>query len=262
MQTLVFNKNKINQNKQIKMKNAILLFSILLFSANTANAQWWSNSKKVEGNKEVTNKTRSVANYDQISVTGMMEVQLIAGSEGKIEIEAESNLMEFIETEVSNGHLRITIQKGVNIAPSKNYPIRIVVPFETLGALTLTGSGHIRNSDVIKAREFKINVTGSGNMNLNLITENLESTITGSGDLKLKGTSGEFKCKVTGSGDVFAYDLKAFKVDASVTGSGDVEVSVENELNAKISGSGDIKYRGNPDKQNFKTSGSGSVSKN
>jgi len=244
------------------MKNAILLFSILLFSANTVNAQWWSNSKKVEGNKEVTNQTRSVANYDQISVTGMMEVQLIPGSEGKIDIEAESNLMEFIETEVNNGHLSISIQKGVNIEPSKNYPIRIVVPFETLGALTLTGSGHIRNSDAIKARDFKINVTGSGNMNLNLITENIESTITGSGDLKLKGTSREFKCKVTGSGDVFAYDLKAFKVDASVTGSGDVEVSVENELDAKISGSGDIKYRGNPDKQNFKTSGSGTVSKN
>ena len=244
------------------MKNAILFFSILLFSANTENAQWWSNSKKVTGNKEVTNKTRSVANYDQISVTGMMEVQLIPGSEGKIDIEAESNLMEFIETEVNNGHLRISIQKGVNIQPSRNYPIRIVVPFETLGSLTLTGSGHIRNSDAIKARDFKINVTGSGNMNLNLITENIESTITGSGDLKLKGTTGDFKCKVTGSGDVFAYDLKAVKVNATVTGSGDVEVSVENELYAKISGSGDIKFRGNPDKQNFKTSGSGSISKN
>ncbi|MBK5193674.1 MAG: DUF2807 domain-containing protein [Flavobacteriaceae bacterium] len=244
------------------MKNAILFFSILLFSANTLNAQWWSNSKKVAGNKEVTNQTRSVGNYDQISVTGMMEVQLIAGSEGKIDIEAEGNLMEFIETEVTNGHLRISIQKGVAIDPSKNYPIRIVVPFETLGALTLTGSGHISNSDAIRARDFKINVTGSGNMNLNLITENLESTITGSGDLKLKGTSREFKCKITGSGDVFAYDLKAVKVDASVTGSGDMEVSVENELEAKVSGSGDIKYRGNPDKQNFKTSGSGTVSKN
>jgi hypothetical protein len=243
------------------MKNAILFFSILLFSVNTVNAQWWSISKKVDGNKEVTNKTRSAANYDQISVTGMMEVQLIAGSEGKIDIEAESNLMEFIETEVNNGHLRISIQKGVNIEPSKNYPIRIVVPFETLGALTLTGSGHIRNSEVIKAKDFKINVTGSGNMNLNLIIENLESTITGSGDVKLKGTSQEFKCKVTGSGDIFAYDLIAVKVDASITGSGDVEVSVENQLDAKISGSGDIKYRGNPDKQNFKTSGSGTVSK-
>ena len=244
------------------MKNAILFFSILLFSASSVNAQWWSNSKKVAGNKEVTIQSRSVANYDQISVTGMMEVQLIAGNEGKIDIEAESNLMEFIETKVNNGHLRISIQKGINIEPSKNYPIKIVVPFETLGALTLTGSGHIRNSDVIKARDFKIIVTGSGNMNLNLITENLESTVTGSGDLKLKGTSREFTCKVTGSGDVFAYDLIADKVDASVMGSGDVEVSVENELNAKVSGSGDIKYRGNPDKQNFKTSGSGSISKN
>lgn len=244
------------------MKNAILFLSILLFSANTVNAQFWSNSKKIPGNKEVTNQTRSVAIYDQISVTGMMDVKLIAGIAGKIDIEAESNLMEFIETEVNNGHLRISIQKGVNIEPSRNYPIRIVIPFETLGALTLTGSGHIRNSDVIKARSFKINVTGSGNMNLNLISENIESTLTGSGDLKLSGTAREFKCNVTGSGDVFAYDLKADRIEASVTGSGDIELSVENELDAKISGSGDIKYRGNPDKQNFKTSGSGTVSKN
>ncbi len=244
------------------MKNAILLLCILLFSVNTAHAQWWSNSKKVPGNREVTKLTRSVANYDQISVTGMMEVQLIAGSPGKIAIEAESNLMEFLETEVSNGHLRISIKKGVNIEPSKNYPIRIVIPFETLGALTLTGSGHIRNSDPIKAREFKINLTGSGNMNLNLLTEHLECSLTGSGDLKLKGSTREFISQVTGSGDVFAFDLKAVKVDASVTGSGDVEVSVENQLDAKISGSGDIKYRGNPDKQNFRTSGSGSISKN
>jgi hypothetical protein len=244
------------------MKNAILLFSILIFSVSTVNAQWWKNSKKITGNKEVTNLSGSVANYDQISVTGMMEVQLVAGNEGKIDIEAESNLMEFILTEVISGHLKISIQKGVNIEPSNNYPIKIVVPFETLGALTLTGSGHIKNSDVIKSRDFKINVTGSGNMNLNLITENLECTITGSGDLKLKGTSQEFKCKVTGSGDIFAYDLKAANVDAAVMGSGDVEVSVENEIDATISGSGDIKYRGNPDKQNFKTSGSGTVSKN
>lgn len=244
------------------MKNTILFLSILLFSANSAHAQFWNNSKKISGNKEVTNQTRSVAIYDQISVTGMMEVQLIAGNEGKIDIEAESNLMEFIETEVNGGHLKISIQKGVTIEPSKNYPIRIIVPFETLGALSLTGSGHIRNSDIINARSFKINVTGSGNMNLNLISENLESTLTGSGDLKLKGSAREFKCKVTGSGDVFAYNLKADKVEASVTGSGDIEISVKNELDAKISGSGDIKYRGNPDKQNFKTSGSGTVSKN
>lgn len=244
------------------MKNLILLVTILLFTVTSANAQWWSNSEKVTGNKEMSKQTRNVGNYDRVAVTGMMDVQLVAGKEGRIEVEAESNLMEYIETEVSGDQLKISVKKGVNLQPSNNYPIKLIVPFEDLDGLSLTGSGHIRNSDVISARSFKLSVTGSGNMNLDLRTEELEGAITGSGDVKLKGTTGSFRCKVTGSGDFLAYDLKADAVDASVSGSGDIEISVQNELSARVTGSGDIKYRGNPDKQNFKTSGSGSVSKN
>ncbi len=244
------------------MKNLILIALVALFTSSTANAQWWSSSERITGNGEVVKQTRSVGNYDRISVTGKMEVQLIAGKEGRIDIEAESNLMEFIETEVSGNHLKISVKKGVNLQPSRNHPIKLVVPFETLEALALTGSGHIRNTDVIKARDFKVSVTGSGNMNLNLVTENLSGSLTGSGDVKLTGRTKDLKCSVTGSGDFLAFDLKADNVEANVTGSGDIEISVSNELNARISGSGDISYKGNPEKQNFRTTGSGKITKN
>lgn len=188
-----------------------------------------------------------------------MEVELVAGTEGRIELQAESNLMEYLETEVSGGHLKISVKRGVNLRPTA--PIRIIVPFKDLDAVTLTGSGGLRSRDVISAREFKVSVTGSGNMNLNVKTQNLKGSVTGSGDIQLNGTAENFECSVTGSGDFLAYDLKAESVEASVTGSGDVEVSVKDELHARVSGSGDVTYRGNPEKQNFKTSGSGSVSK-
>lgn len=244
------------------MKKLILLFSLLLISVTSVQAQWWNSAKKVTGNKEVVNQARTVPNYDRIAVTGMMDVQLVGGKEGKIDLEGESNLLEHIETEVSNGTLKISVEKGINLQPSRNYPIKIVVPFEDLDAVTLTGSGHIRGSDVISARNFKVTVTGSGNMNLNLDVEELKGTITGSGDVKLKGKARHLDCTVTGSGDFLAYDLRTQTTNASVTGSGDIEVSVENDLQARVSGSGDIRYKGNPEKQNFKTSGSGSVSKN
>ena len=242
------------------MKKLILLTGIFILSFTSANAQWWSN-QKVTGNKEVVKQTRSVNEYDRIAVTGMMEVQLVAGKEGKIDLEAEGNLMEFIETEVSGGLLKIGVKKGVNLQPSKNYPIKLIVTFEDLDGLTLTGSGHIRNSDPITARDFRVSVTGSGNMNLDIKTETFDGSLTGSGDVKLKGSTRDLKCKITGSGDFLAFDFKAETVTASVTGSGDIEVSVENELNANVSGSGDIKYMGDPAKQSFKTSGSGKVTK-
>jgi len=244
------------------MKKSILTAVIIFFTAQSMNAQWWNSSEKITGNKEVVKQTRNVDNYDQIYVTGMMEVELVAGKEGKINLEAESNLMKYIETEVSGGHLKISVKKGVNLQPSRNYPIKLVVPFEDLEALSLTGSGHIKTSDEIRSRDFKVSVTGSGNMNLNLVTETLSGSVTGSGDVKLKGNTNSFKGTVTGSGDILAYGLKADSVDAHVTGSGDIQITAVNELNARISGSGDISYKGNPEKLNFKTSGSGEVSRN
>lgn len=244
------------------MRKLVLAFSLLLISITSAQAQWWNSSKKITGNKEVVSQSRSVPGYDRINVTGMMDVQLVAGKEGKIDLEGESNLLEYIETEVSGGTLKISVERGVNLQPSRNYPIKIVVPFEDLDAVTLTGSGHIRGNDVIKARDFKVSVTGSGNMNLNLDVEELKGTVTGSGDVKLKGNARHLDCTVTGSGDFLAYDLRTQTTNATVTGSGDIEVSVENDLQARVSGSGDIRYKGNPEKQNFKTSGSGTVAKN
>ncbi|MDG1774786.1 MAG: DUF2807 domain-containing protein, partial [Flavobacteriaceae bacterium] len=44
-----------------------------------------------------------------------------------------------------------------------------------------------------------------------------------------------------------------------VSGSADVTLTVKGTLNAKVSGSGDIQYKGNPKKVASKVSGSGDV---
>lgn len=243
------------------MKNLILLFSLGLLVPNVANAQWWSTSEKVTGNNQLTTQKRTVGGFDEVAVTGMMDVQLVAGREGGITIEAESNLMEYLETKVENGKLRISVQKGINLQPSRNRGIKITVPVEQIYAVALTGSGNITATTRLQSTNFKVDLTGSGDINLDLETENLEGTLTGSGDVILKGKVREFSCKVTGSGDFLASNLSAEMVDAAVLGSGDIEIRVTNSLKARVSGSGDIHYYGNPEKEDFKTTGSGTISK-
>ncbi|MGV6832311.1 MAG: GIN domain-containing protein, partial [bacterium] len=46
----------------------------------------------------------------------------------------------------------------------------------------------------------------------------------------------------------------------SVAGSGDAEVVCRESLKARVAGSGDIEYKGNPAKEDTKVSGSGSIS--
>ncbi len=238
------------------MKKVFLLFGICLLSLSCVNAQW--NGKKVKGNGEMVTDTRSTDSYDEIKLVGSMNVRLVAGNEGNIKVEAESNLQEYIVTEVNNGTLKISTEDGYNLSPKKE--ILITVPFEELDNISVTGSGDIWTQDVIKGDALQLQVTGSGDMKLELAVKNVEGKITGSGDVKLKGSSQNFECMVTGSGDFDAYELTAENVEARVSGSGDIMVYASNSLKASVSGSGDIVYKGNPEKEDFNTHGSGSIS--
>ena len=241
------------------MKRSILILATILFSFNSVNAQFWKN-KSVKGNGEITTEERRTTDYDEIYVVGSMDVELVAGTEGNIKVEADSNLMDHIITEVTNGTLKIKPAEKVNLEPSRNRSIKVTVPFKDLSEVKLTGSGDLWNTSVIKANSFKTGLTGSGNINLELDVDKLESHITGSGDTMLRGKSNYFECKVTGSGDFEAYNLNVEDVKATVMGSGDIEVFTTNSLDAKIMGSGDIHYKGNPEKQDFTTMGSGAIS--
>ena len=187
-----------------------------------------------------------------------MNVQLVSGSEGKLSIEAESNLQEYIVTEVKDGMLKITTEKGYNLSPKEE--ILITVPVESINELSVTGSGDIWTKDKLRSSNMKIQVTGSGDLKLDLEVQDLEGMVTGSGDIEIMGKSQNLDCTVTGSGDFDAYGLQADNVEARVSGSGDIMVYAAKSLKASVSGSGDITYKGNPEKQDFKTHGSGSVS--
>ena len=239
------------------MKKASLLIGICFLTLSCVNAQW-GNGERIKGNGDMQTKSRSTESYDEIKLVGSMNVQLIAGPEGNINIEAESNLHEYILTEVKNGVLRISTEDGYNLSPKEE--IMITVPFESLEAVSLTGSGDIWTRDRISGPDLEVQVTGSGDIKLHLEVKDLDGRITGSGDIKLKGKSQNFDCKVTGSGDFDAYELMAENVEARISGSGDIMVNAKNSLKASVSGSGDIVYKGNPEIQDFNSQGSGGVS--
>lgn len=243
------------------MKKWILILVAALVSTFSAEAQWWQGQKTVEGNGNMTSVNRSTADYDEIDLVGSMDIQLVSGIEGKLKIEAEENLIDYIVTESEGGRLRVAVKKGYNLEPSGNNGIKIIVPFRDLSEVSLTGSGDIYSSEVIISDNFETTVTGSGDIQLPVRAKNARASITGSGDIELKGTANDFNCKVTGSGDIMAFDFQCERVEALVIGSGDIHVYASEELRAKVPGSGDIVYKGNPKKEDFKTIGVGSISK-
>ena len=90
---------------------------------------------------------------------------------------------------------------------------------------------------------------------------NVDVTLTGSGDINLSGSTAEITTVLSGSGDIDTSKLKAQTADATVSGSGDTTVYCTEMILARVSGSGDIQYKGDPKKKDTKVNGSGSISK-
>ncbi|MFD2562427.1 head GIN domain-containing protein [Aquimarina rubra] len=243
------------------MRTVTFILSLVLCGATSVQAQWWGNGKKIEGDGNMVTKTRTTSEYDQVKVKGSLDVSLVSGSEGNIKIEGESNLIPYVKTEIEGEALKIYVEKGYYLKVSKGKKLIVTVPFKDLNKVSLSGSGDIYSDDVIKATDFTTSVSGSGDVRLAVEANSIESSVSGSGDLILKGSTNNLECKVNGSGDVKAYDLKAKDVIASVNGSGDIKVTSTSSLKARVTGSGDIDYQGNPEKEDKKVSGSGDITK-
>jgi len=240
------------------MKTKYALLFITLFNVHQiSHAQWWG--KGVKGNGDVTTEERSTADYDAVNCAGFMDFKLIPAPEGAISIKGESNLIAHILTEVKNGILTVKVKNSVNLKPSNNKPLLITIPYENISSVSLSGSGDIWNEGTIDNETLKASVSGSGDVVLTISTKRTNASVTGSGDLTLKGSTENLEASVTGSGDFHGFDLDSVNVDASVTGSGDMALNCQGELKARITGSGDIRYRGTPTKEDTKVTGSGSI---
>tara|TARA_R110002049_G_scaffold181272_2_gene348504 strand:- start:110662 stop:111462 length:801 start_codon:yes stop_codon:yes gene_type:complete len=246
----------LQKRKIMKKLTALVLVTL---SISSCTAQW---GKKVAGNGNIVTIERTTGDYEEIGVSGWFDVELVDGREGQLTLTGEDNLLEHIVTDVKNGHLSVRVEKGYNLKPSSwKEGIHITIPVESIKSIALSGSGDIIGRKKLKSNNLQVAISGSGDVTLDVETDQISAAMSGSGDMNLSGEASNFEVSISGSGDIEAYELNAENVDASVSGSANINVTAHNRLKARVSGSGDIKYRGNPTKVDTKTSGSGDISK-
>ena len=107
--------------------------------------------------------------------------------------------------------------------------------------------GSDANIQLINGKSVKINNSGGSDLSLSgLSAEMMDVQTSGGSDVKLEGETNNLQVKSSGGSDVSAFTLKAKNCTASVSGAADVDLYVTDSLNASISGSSDVRCKGNP----------------
>ena len=205
---------------------------------------------------------RTIPGFSGIKVSGGIDIYITQGDEDGIAVSAsEIKYRDRIKTEVKEGLLKIWYDsEGISWGPGHK-KLRAYISFKSINQLHATGSSDVYISGTLKATDLSITLEGSSDLKGSVDIENLKANMNGASDITLSGKVGSLNIDASGSSDFKNYDLVAQHCDIRVSGSSDVELTVEKELNATASGSSDIRYRGNGVMRKINTSGSSSVKK-
>lgn len=208
-----------------------------------------------KGNGEIITENRELAEFDEIEIAGQATVFIEQGVKPSVKIKIDSNLVQFIKTNVSG--MKLEIEEGKCIEELTEFEVHIVTA--NLSRLEVGGSVKLKGENTIKAEKMLIKTKGAAEVSLSLDVDDLETITKGSGEVKLLGRAMQFEVELEGAGSLDAFRMLAKEVDASVTGAGTCKINVSEKFDGDVSGSGKLYYKGNPKKVKTDVSGSGTI---
>ncbi len=182
-------------------------------------------------------ETRDVDPFTSVAFSISGTLYISQGETHSVEIDADEEILEYIETVVGNGRLQIRgvqetgwfswLRSGTRRSASAD----VYVTTPSLEGLSVAGSGDVIVHDTFTSDRFSVEIAGSGNIELPLEASDVSARIAGSGSMSLSGTAEDLSVNIAGSGDVRASDLQVARAEVRIAGSGDCHVYAREHLN-------------------------------
>jgi hypothetical protein len=207
---------------------------------------------------------RHLSGFNAVNIAGPYDVYIKQGPTESVKVEAPSNMMSRILTEVNGGVLKIYSKNehwNFGFSWGNHTKIRVYVTIKDVNSINISGSGDAIFREGVRANSLKLRISGSGDMTGQVEAKTLECSISGSGDMKLSGRADNSTVSVVGSGDFTGKSLATVNSTVRVSGSGDAEINASDRVDAAVNGSGDIHYTGAAKNVSSRKSGSGDISR-
>lgn len=199
--------------------------------------------RTVFGSGKVVTESRTVHGFHQVAISGSGQLIIESGDAESLAITGDDNLLPLIRSEVQGGKLEIG-PRQVALRPSQS--IRYHLFIRQLDVLSISGAVHVQAGE-LRGQRLTLDLSGSSHVEIGrLDVDALEVGISGSGRIQAAGKARQQTVRISGSGDYLAGGLQSDRAAITVSGSAHATLWADRELSARISGSGQVRYRGRP----------------
>lgn len=253
------------------------LFSILLLLFVTCT--FAQRKEKVKGSKIVTMEQKQVEKFTSIEVEDNLEVFLVKGNECGLEVEADDNLIEFVEFKVSGNNLRISTTREMK--SFKKLSVRVTYPSDFNLVIAKNETNVIALSDIdldnitfksydysklflnAKVRQFTLMANDKSKIELNLRAEKATIDVSKSaavkalivskdlgidmyqkGDAKIEGDVLNFKLRTDNNTNFDGSLLTVTNAQLFTEGYSNTKINVKTEVVIDAAGKSEIQLFG------------------
>lgn len=234
------------------------VFFIVLTAAILFASCRFFGGERVRGNGNIVNVQRNVGSFNSIEAGGAVEVRVKQDQSNTVRIEADENLLEYLEVFTDGNTLVIKSRDGFNLDPSEEIVIYASAP--RFSNLDISGASKLFSEGSLTGDELQLGASGASEIRMDVKIEKLQANLSGSSTMELRGQAAHFTTEGSGASTIKAIDLATEETTLDLSGASDAEVTASKQLNIDASGASDVRYRGNAN-INQKSSGASNVRK-
>lgn len=201
-----------------------------------------SSCHQIQGSGNVVTENRSTGDFTGVSAGGGFEVELKTGSVTEVRVEADDNLMKYIETRVSGNVLHINTKSNTNIMDG-HYKVFVTSP--EINFINSSGAASVHIINVIKNDEkIKLEASGAASINGEVDAPKISADASGAANITVSGRTRDYDAEASGSATIKTSDLMSETTKAHASGAANIHVFTSISLNADASGAASISYKG------------------
>ena len=234
------------------MKNFIKLSLVLFLLIGTTSCMF----DGVRGDGEVVSKSRKISDdFVRIDASRGLDVYITKSKNISLEVEADENLHELIETEVKNGTLYITTTKNIYSASAK----KIHLSVNHINAIHVNSGAEVYSENTFSTDKLVINASSGAHARMDLKVDELTCESSSGSEIRVAGETNYLIASSSSGSDIDAYELKAKTCKADASSGSDINVFVTESFEGSATSGADIQYKGNPEEVNESDNSGGNI---
>jgi hypothetical protein len=192
-----------------------------------------------------------VAGVRRVSFRAVGDLTVFQGEREGLEISANQAVLERIRVETRGDRLDIRFDNDwwnwLNPRYWNMDPIRYSLYLREVESLAASGLGNVTAAE-LSAPRLELEQNGAGNITIRRIkVENLFARQSGLGNIEIEGGhASSQEVRLTGAGNYQARHVECQRARVQLSGLGIVVLWVTEELDAVMSGAGNVEYHGSP----------------